>query len=152
MTATTLPKINRFAKAALGLQVLLLQRNWLGQLGNFVMVITTTGRKTGQPFSTPIGYLRDGETYLSLSVGGKAHWYKNLLANPTVELTVKGQKFRVHATPVRDSAERQRIFKLYQTHARAAFPRLFGVAVDAPATELAQALAGREFVRFSPLA
>lgn len=130
------------------LQAFLLRRNWLGPLADELMVITTTGRKTGQPFSTPIGYLPDGDDVIALSVGGESHWYKNLLVNPQVTLNIKGQDVRVRAEVVRHETERQRLFERYQRDRAKFFARLFGVPVTAPAAVLSQALAHRQFVRF----
>jgi deazaflavin-dependent oxidoreductase (nitroreductase family) len=49
-------------------------------------LLTTTGRKTGQPRVTPTLYLRDGDrVILPASFGGRADhplWYRNLQANP----------------------------------------------------------------------
>ncbi len=140
-----------FAKAAMQFQAFLLRRNWLGPMGDFVMVITTTGRKSGQAFSTPIGYLRDGQTFIGLSVGGRANWYKNLVQTPTVELNVKGRAFRATATPVRDPAERRQIFEKYKAAFPDRLPRLFGLPAGATPEMIEQAFATREFVRFQPL-
>ena len=136
------------AKAAMSFQAFLLQRNWAGPLSEFLMVITTTGRKSGKRFSTPIGYIRDGDSLIALSVGGASNWYKNLLKTPEATLNVKGQSRRARAEMVKDPAERQRIFELYKQHHARAFDRLFGVTVDASAEALSKALATREFVRF----
>lgn len=152
MTTHTQPpptrKIPSFAKAAMQFQAFLLRHNLMGALADELMVITTTGRKSGQQFSTPIGYLRDGEHLIALSVGGASNWYKNLLVNPEVTLTLKGQDLRVQAEVVSHESERQRIFELYKRDRAKFFSRLFGVPVDAPADALAQALATRHFVRF----
>jgi deazaflavin-dependent oxidoreductase (nitroreductase family) len=141
-------QIPGFAKAAMQFQAFLLRRNWMGPLANEIMVITTTGRKSGQQFSTPIGYLRDGDSLIALAVGGASHWYKNLLVNPEVTLNLKGQDLRARAEVVRHESERQHIFERYQRDRAKFFARLFGVPVDAPAEALAHALATRQFVRF----
>jgi len=137
-----------FAKAAMQFQAFLLRRNWIGPMSDFVMVITTIGRKSGKQFSTPIGYVRDGDDLIGLSVEGRANWYKNLLQNPNVTLSVKGRDVQAKAEPVRDGSERQRIFELYKRTTGENFPRIFALPPDAPEAVLAEALAKREFVRF----
>ncbi|MET8862999.1 nitroreductase family deazaflavin-dependent oxidoreductase [Nonomuraea sp. NPDC004580] len=66
-----------------------------------VLLLTTKGRKSGQPFTTPLIYQRFGDDYLVVaSKGGDPEhpqWYKNLLAEPEVEVQVKGDKFRARA-------------------------------------------------------
>jgi F420H(2)-dependent quinone reductase len=53
-----------------------------------VLLLTTTGRKSGQPRTWPVGYIRDGDRLvISASAGGEpAHpiWYLNLTAHPRV--------------------------------------------------------------------
>lgn len=162
MTTSTTPPTPRrrmpaFARAMMQFQAFLLRRNWMGALGEEVMVITVTGRKTGRRYSTPIGYLPDSAvrgpdgraTIVALSgAEGASQWYRNILQNPEVTLEIKGRAVRARAVPVNDAAERQRLFALYQRERRANFPRLFGVSADAPAEVLEPALATRVFVRF----
>lgn len=146
--STPARKIPGLAKAAMQFQAFLLRRNLMGAMADEIMVITTIGRKSGQQFSTPIGYLRDGDNFIALSVGGASNWYKNVLANPTVTLNVKGQDIHARAEMVRDETERAHIFELYKRDRAKFFSRLFGVAVTAPTEALAQAFATRYFVRF----
>jgi F420H(2)-dependent quinone reductase len=52
------------------------------------VLITTEGRKSGQPRTTPVAYLRDGSRYIifASNAGRPAHpgWYHNLLTSPQV--------------------------------------------------------------------
>ena len=120
-------------------------------MSNEIMVITTRGRKTGKLYSTPIGYLRDGDSILALSQFGASNWFKNVIHDSTAELIIKGRQMRVRAELVRSPEERQRIFNLYCQERQENFPRLFGVKVDASQEDLAKALEMRQFVRFRPL-
>jgi deazaflavin-dependent oxidoreductase (nitroreductase family) len=65
------------------------------------LLLTTTGRKSGRQFTTPLIYGRDGDNYVIVgSVGGAekhANWYLNLTANPEIEVQVKGDKFKAIA-------------------------------------------------------
>lgn len=136
-----------FAKAMMRFQVFLLRRNWLGGMGDFVMVITVNGRRTGKSYSTPIGYLREGETILAINPGGSSNWFRNLLIHPSVVLDICGQKLPARAEHVTDPAECARIFELYRQQRRG-FDRLFGVSPDASPEQLNIARDSREFVRF----
>ncbi|HTP11008.1 MAG TPA: nitroreductase family deazaflavin-dependent oxidoreductase [Anaerolineae bacterium] len=51
------------------------------------MVITHTGRKSGQKHRTPVNYAEvDGEIYCTAGFGGVSDWYRNIIANPQVEV------------------------------------------------------------------
>jgi deazaflavin-dependent oxidoreductase (nitroreductase family) len=145
----TAPKLPKTAKAAMSLQVWLLRRGLLGSLGEEIMVVTVTGRKTGRQYSTPIGFLCDGETIVALSRG--SNWFKNAVATGTAQIEIKKQKIDVRVEAVKDQSERERIFALYQRDRAKNFSRLFGVPVDASEAEMKQALAIRDFVRMTPV-
>src|SRR3990172_6925386 len=82
----------RRAFRAFNLFMLLIFRLGLGSYGNRpelsqVMVITHTGRKTGLRRRTPVNYaVVDGEVYCLAGFGARTDWYRNLLANPQVEV------------------------------------------------------------------
>jgi deazaflavin-dependent oxidoreductase (nitroreductase family) len=67
-----------------------------------VMLLTTIGRKTGKPRTTPLLYMRDGENLICVaSKGGMPHhpvWYRNLQANPEVETQIGTEFRRMRAT------------------------------------------------------
>lgn len=64
--------------------------NWLNawpSVGGRIMVITHTGRKTGNKRRTPVNYNEvDGEIYCTAGFGAKSDWYRNIMANPRVEV------------------------------------------------------------------
>ena len=66
-----------------------------------VLLITTTGRRSGEPRTTPLIYGRNGDDYLIVASRGGADtppaWYHNLNADPDVEVQVKAEKFHAHA-------------------------------------------------------
>ena len=71
--------------------------------GRLVLLLTTTGRKTGQPRITPLQYeLIDGKVYIASARGTKADWYRNIQSNPEVEVRVKSRRFNGLAEPVTD--------------------------------------------------
>lgn len=57
-------------------------------VGNDMLLLTTRGRRTGDPHTVPLLYLRDGDLLLLIaSYGGRdrhPEWYLNLLAEPSV--------------------------------------------------------------------
>jgi deazaflavin-dependent oxidoreductase (nitroreductase family) len=66
-----------------------------------VLLLTTKGRKSGRSYTTPLIYQKHGDDYVVVaSKGGDPdhpEWYKNILANPEVEVQVKGDKFTARA-------------------------------------------------------
>ncbi|HEY47970.1 MAG TPA: nitroreductase family deazaflavin-dependent oxidoreductase [Anaerolineae bacterium] len=63
-------------------------------IGRHVLLLTTTGRKSGLPRVTPLQYeVMDGIFYVGSARGDKSDWYRNILANPKVEVRVKSQHF-----------------------------------------------------------
>ena len=69
------------------------------------MLLTTAGRKTGQPRQTPLQYEEEsGVFYVASARGQSADWYRNLSANPQVELQVKGRRFQALAETITDPA------------------------------------------------
>jgi deazaflavin-dependent oxidoreductase (nitroreductase family) len=51
------------------------------------MVITHTGRKSGMKRRTPVNYaLVDDEVYCTAGFGSASDWYRNIIANPQVEV------------------------------------------------------------------
>ena len=79
----------------------------LGSLvGKFVLLLETTGRKSGLPRVTPLQYDEiEGMIYVGSARGVKADWFQNLVANPTVTLTVGSRQFQGHADPITDPAQ-----------------------------------------------
>ncbi len=69
--------------------------------GTQTLLLTTTGRKSGKPRTTPLIYAPQGEGYtIVASKGGSdapPSWYLNLEANPTVEVQIKGERFSARA-------------------------------------------------------
>jgi deazaflavin-dependent oxidoreductase (nitroreductase family) len=72
-----------------------------------VALLTTTGRKTGQPRVSPVLYLREGDrVILVASHGGREKnplWYLNLKANPKVSVQIKKEVFELNARDANDA-------------------------------------------------
>jgi len=72
-------------------------------VGRLVLLLTTTGRKSGLPRVTALQYEEvDGAIYLGSSKGTHADWFQNLVANPCVSVRVKTRQFSGIAEPVTD--------------------------------------------------
>ncbi|GLZ08019.1 nitroreductase [Actinomadura sp. NBRC 104412] len=69
--------------------------------GTTVLLLTTTGRRTGKSYTTPLIYQEDnGNPIVVASRGGSPEhpdWYKNLVANPEVQVQIHGEKFTARA-------------------------------------------------------
>jgi len=61
--------------------------NFCPSVGGRIMVITHTGRKSGVKRRTPVNYaIVDGEIYCTAGFGKASDWYRNIIANPNVEV------------------------------------------------------------------
>ena len=77
-----------------------------------LLLLTTIGRRTGQPRTTPMMYVRDGDRLLVIASNAGApadpQWYRNLVAHDAVTVEVPGDAFAARATPLTgDDYERQ---------------------------------------------
>jgi deazaflavin-dependent oxidoreductase (nitroreductase family) len=81
--------------------------------GRSMLLLTTTGAKSGQPRTSPLVYTTDGDRLVVIASKGGAPtnpaWYHNLLANPEVTLEVGTERFPARAT-VTAGQERERLF------------------------------------------
>ncbi len=85
---------------------------WLGNpLTGWQLLLTTTGRTSGLPRHAPLGYLvAEGAAWVMAGYGPATHWYRNLLADPHVEVLMPGRgAFGATAEEVTDPAARARI-------------------------------------------
>ncbi len=73
-------------------------------IGKVILLLTTTGRKSGQRRVTPLQYEEiNGEYYLGAARGLKADWVRNIAANPQVELRVGAKRVPGRAEIVTDT-------------------------------------------------
>ncbi len=71
--------------------------------GRMVLLLTTTGRKSGLPRVTPLQYEEiNGCIYIGSARGTNADWYRNIVANPKVNIRVRRRQFDGAAEPVTD--------------------------------------------------
>lgn len=74
-----------------------------------ILLLTTTGRRTGQPRTTPMMFDRDGADLIVIAsnIGAPKHpdWYLNLVADSSVVVEVGTERYQAIATPT--SGERR---------------------------------------------
>lgn len=85
-----------------------------------VALLTTTGRKTGQPRVSPLYFLRDGDRVMvAASKAGSTDnpmWYLNLKANPKVQVQIKKEVLDLKARDATDDERAQYWPKLVQMY------------------------------------
>jgi len=83
--------------------------------GSKILLLTTNGRKTGQPTTAPLIYENAGDAYVIIASKGGAPehpgWYRNLAKDPNVEVQVKDDVFRARARTATGD-EREQLWKL----------------------------------------
>jgi deazaflavin-dependent oxidoreductase (nitroreductase family) len=81
-----------------------------------VMLLTTTGAKSGQPRTLPLLYVTDGEQLILMAsnYGKTSHpaWFRNLTANPKVEVLAGRRSGSYQASEITDASERARAWEL----------------------------------------
>jgi len=82
--------------------------------GSTILLLTTTGRKSGEPRTSPLIYAQDGDRYVIVASKGGAPehpgWYENLAQDPNVELQVKDEVFPARARTA-EGEERERLWR-----------------------------------------
>ena len=79
-----------------------------------MLLLTTTGRRSGEPRTTPLIYAQDGDRYVIVGSKGGAPehpgWYRNLKKTPEVELQVGAEVFPARAHTA-SGEERERLWR-----------------------------------------
>lgn len=82
--------------------------------GQPLLIMTSTGAKTGESRRAILTFSRDGGDYVVAGTAGGAptnpNWLPNVAANPDVEVEAEGRTFRAKAT-VADAADRDRLWE-----------------------------------------
>lgn len=78
-----------------------------------LLLLTTTGAKSGQPRTSPLGYAADDDRIIVIASynGAPSHpaWYHNLVAHPEATVEVGSERFQVRATVI-EGEERERLW------------------------------------------
>ncbi|GAB4458508.1 MAG: nitroreductase family deazaflavin-dependent oxidoreductase [Anaerolineales bacterium] len=98
---------------------------WL--LGGRFLMLTHTGRKSGQPRQTVLEVVHHdpatGAYFVAAAWGGKADWFRNIQANPAVQVTAGTRTFPATAV-LMQADEAARIFLAYARRYPLAFREL----------------------------
>lgn len=82
--------------------------------GRTLLLLHSTGRKSGEERINPLAYLRDGDGYVVFATMGGAdvhpQWVRNLEANPDVEVEVGTERFKGRATVLWEGPERDLLY------------------------------------------
>lgn len=77
--------------------------------GRPLLLLTTTGARSGQPRTNPMMYVRldDRLLVIASAAGSPRHpdWYHNLVANPAVTVEADGERYEATARPADDRDE-----------------------------------------------
>ena len=66
--------------------------------------LTVRGRKSGQDIPRPVWFVHEGKTLYLLPVeGSETNWYKNVLKDPTLKISVDGQDITGKAKPITET-------------------------------------------------
>ena len=83
--------------------------------GSTILLLTTTGRRTGNESTTPLIYQLDGDNPVIVASKGGAPehpgWYENLAKTPEVGVQIQAETFRACAR-VAEGEERERLWRL----------------------------------------
>jgi deazaflavin-dependent oxidoreductase (nitroreductase family) len=81
--------------------------------GSDLLLLTTTGAKSGKTYTSPLGYGKDGDRiFIVASKAGaptNPDWYHNLIAHPEVTVEIGTDSFQAKAVPT-EGEERKRLF------------------------------------------
>ena len=117
-----------FSRAVMSLHTQLIRRTG-GRVGGQMfkqpmMLLTTTGRRSGQPRVTPLLCIRDGDRYLAIGSNGgddrAPQWVQNLQANPEASIELEGETISVRATlatPEEKTALWPKVLTVYKGYA-----------------------------------
>lgn len=85
--------------------------------GRQVLLLTTTGARSGEPRTTVVGYRRSGDIFVVIAAAGGAPedpaWYRNLVADPNATIEVGPEKLQVRARTAQGE-ERERLAKVVE--------------------------------------
>ena len=81
-------------------------------ISGYIMVLKTIGHKSGLTRYTPVNYaIHEGNVYSLSGFGKLAHWYKNLSANPQIEMIMPSGTISGNAVTVTGADEKLRMMR-----------------------------------------
>jgi len=126
---------------------IMLYRIGLGGLMPMQLLLTTVGRKSGQPRQAVVDVLRhDAATdtyYVASAYGAHSDWYRNLQANPAVCVQVRRRRFPARATTLPQEEAEQVLLDHWRHHRLYSRATLRLVGLKAASEEEVRAAAGQ---------
>jgi deazaflavin-dependent oxidoreductase (nitroreductase family) len=90
------------------------ERGYIWKRDSTILLLTTTGRKSGESRTMPLIFTYDGDDLVIVASKGGVDehpaWYRNLQADPEAEVQVKGDVFKVRARDA-EGEERERLWR-----------------------------------------
>jgi deazaflavin-dependent oxidoreductase (nitroreductase family) len=90
------------------------EEGYIWREGSTILLLTTTGRNTGNESATPLIFGLDGDNPVIVASQGGAPehpgWYRNLAKSPEVGVQIKGERFRARARDAQGE-ERERLWR-----------------------------------------
>lgn len=104
-----------FVRTGGAAHVFMYRRGMARKMGMMQQVLlTTTGRKTGQPHTVPLGAVPEGDGWVVIASNSGAavnpNWWLNMVANPNVTLQVNDQVIKARMQEITNPADRERIW------------------------------------------
>ena len=130
------------------------------RLGRRMLLLTTTGRRTGRPRTCGLNYAQDGDiTYVISGWGPRADWYRNLVAEPRVRVQLGERTWVARAVTVEDAERRRQAIRRIRGLGPSQGPpkilrpvfRAFGLDYDAELRALDDDAPGTPVVALEPL-
>jgi deazaflavin-dependent oxidoreductase (nitroreductase family) len=88
-----------------------------------VLLLTTTGRRSGVPRTGPVSFMPVDDHFIVFSGWGiKSNWYRNLRANPEVTIKVGRKQMRATARLVEDPERRRALMRQQQARSSGCGP------------------------------
>ena len=120
-----------------------------GLLGDGVMLLTFSDRKSGERYVLPLGYVMEGEDIFCLTGKSWSNWWKNLAGGAPVVVRLHGREFDCRAEIVEDEAVLERGLDAF-LHKYPSTARRYGVRLDPEGSpvpgDVAEAARGDEAV------
>ena len=96
-------------------------------IGTIILLLTTTGRKSGKKRVTPLQYEKLGcAYYVGAARGLKADWVRNILSDPKVEVRVGAKHFQGTAEVVTDPSKFADFMEIRLAH----HPHMIGLIME----------------------
>jgi deazaflavin-dependent oxidoreductase (nitroreductase family) len=88
-----------------------------------VLLLTTRGRRSGKPRTTPMSFMPLGDHFIVFSGWGvRSNWYRNVRANPSVQVTVGRRRMRATARLIEDPERRKELMRQMQVRSSGCGP------------------------------